>query len=830
MIFRSLRTLATLAAAATLVACGAGSGRSGTDLAVSGTVSADRLNGGDHVSFAMTVRNQGDYDAHDVQVRNGTLQLSQASVTIGCTATGGATCPTETGTSMSVSVLPKGGSLVFTVAGNLVLGASGTFANTTTVSADTADINSNNNSVTVSGTATSHDTGVTGVAPPAPVLTDTAVFTFTVDNPGPDAASDVVLTTTAGAALTLLRSQISCVPAGGASTPALQADDTLLVATLPAAASLTCSVPVGVPDGTNGSIAVSMNAAAAGDARAGNNTATAVVGATLVSSLAVTGSARDTQVIGGATTSFDFLVANSGPATAFDVALTNTTSTDLTLAGAIECTATGGAVLPTASADGGLVSAAIPAGGGLSCVVPVTVAAGANGVVFDTFAARADNNTRPGNASLTVTTVAVSSNLGVSQTGPTEVSAGDTLSFSARVNNPGPGNASNVRIDWSTVVPAGVTFGTPTCVGLNGAVCPDVLGTTMTVPTLAPGRTLVFGFDATTASSARGAVTSTVAVSSDEDVDPGNNTATASATVVDARSGSYKVFAADGRGYDMTIDFDARRYTMSGNGASVERSFTADGFGGFTVAGQEKFRTTTDLVVGGHDFGGGVLPYVAARSLASNVATLGGNYNLVTRLVTAGGAATTVPGTAFISGNTLSICESETVPVASVRLCATENRTDFVNLTANGSVITGTSSSGQSFSFSVANTGATKVLLATGTTADFRQRLRIGLVDSSGGITFGPAQQGPSSAGDWTTMTLVDGVPVQWTSTGALVNDSAQLVGVTNSGSAPFSMLTGTSTAYNASIYLMQAYPLIVVAGGSPFFSSASGLLQIALP
>jgi hypothetical protein len=826
----SWRALATVSGLVLLAGCGAGSGRSGTDLAVSGSVAAETLNGGDAVSFEMTVLNRGDFEAKDVLIRNATLQVSQASVHIACAAAGGATCPATTGTSMTVDRLPAGGSLSFTVTGTLNAGASGTFANTTSVSADTADVNTDNNSLTVSGTARSNDVGVTGVAPAGPLLTDVATFSFNIDNPGPDAASDVVLTTTAVSNLALLRSQISCLPTGAASLPVLQPDDTLLVASLPAGASLACSVPVTVAAGTNGSIAVSMSVAAAGDGRAGNNTATAVVGATLVSNLGLSGSAADTQVNGGAATRFDFVISNQGPASALDVALTNTLSPDLSLAGAVNCTSTGGAVLPTPTADGGLVSAAIPAAAALNCSVPVTVAAGANGVVFDTFVARSANPARAEAVSLTLTTVAVSSNLGASMTGPGEVAAGTALSFSARVNNPGPGQASNVVIDWTTVAPAGVTFQAPTCVGRNGAVCPAVLGASMTVPNLGPGRTLDFTFGATTQTSARGAVESRVVVRSDEDQDLGNNTASASATLVDPRSGSYEVFAADGHGYTLNIDFDALAYTMSGNGASVARQFVAEG-DGFTVGGAAKLRLATDLIVGGHDFGAGVLPFVAARNFASNVATLAGTYNLFSRRVAADGSATTLPGTAFISGNTLSICESEMVAVASVRLCAAENRTDFVNLSASGSVITGSSASGERFSFSVASSGAAKILLAAGTMPDQRQRLRIGLVDSTGGVTFGPAQQGPTSKGDWANVTLVDGLPVLWTSTGGFSTDSAQLVGVTNSGSAPFSMLTGTSVATNDSIFLMQAYPMIVVIGGSPFVSAASsGLLQIALP
>lgn len=826
----SWRVLAALLSSlVALSGCGAGSGRSGTDLAVAGSVSAEQLRGGDAVSFEVMVSNRGEFDANDVLIRNATLQVSQASVRIACVASGGATCPSTTGTSMSVDRLPSGGSLQFSVTGTLTAGASGTFANTMSVSAATADVNTDNNTVTISGTASSHDVGVTGVAPPGPLVEDAATFTFTVDNPGPDSAEQVVLTVTAVANLSLQRSEINCVPSGGASLPALLSDDTLLVDTLPAAGSLVCTVPVTVLPGTNGSTAVSMSASAPGDARAGNNTVTAVVGATLVSNLTVTGSVSDPQVIGGNTTRFSFLVANQGPSSALDVVLSTTLSTDLSAAGEVSCTSTGGAVLPTVGADGSLVSAAIPAGGALDCTVPAMAAAGANGVVFANLSARSANPARAATASLTLSTVAVSSNLGVSQTGTPEQAAGSAVSFSARVNNPGPGTANNVRIEWSTTVPEGVGFDTPTCVGLNGAICPDALGASMTVPVLGPGRTLVFTFAAIAAPTARGVVQSNLSVRSDEDQDLSNNSAISTTNLVDPRNGGYAVFAANGRAYTLNIDFDAMRYTMSGNSGSVERSFVAEG-GGFVVNGTARLRLASDLIVGGHDFGEGVTPFVAARSLSTNVAAMAGSYNLFSRRVSADGIATTVPATAFISGNTLSICESENAPVTTVRLCAPGSRTDYQNLTASGTVVTGISATGERFSFSMASSGVAKILLAAGAMPDFRQQFRIGLLDSSVGVSFGPEHQGPTTDGDWVNMNLVDGLPVFWSSIGALTSDSARLVGVTKSGSAPFSMLTGTSVATNGSIFLMQAYPLIVVIGGSPFFSPASGLLQIALP
>jgi uncharacterized repeat protein (TIGR01451 family) len=824
--------LAMLGSLLLLAGCGSGSGRSGTDLAVSGSGPDTLVNGGDAVSFTMTVANRGEYEARGLTLRNGTLQISQSGLVIACEAQGGATCPATTGATMSVDSLGRGAALVFTVSGTVNPGASGTISNTLSVSSETTDTDSRNNSATVSASAASNDVSVVASAPPGPLLLGDASFTMLVSNAGPDTARDVVLSTTVSANLAFSASSILCTPAGGASSAVPGSDGTWSVAEMPSGSSLSCAVPVVVAVGTSGTTAVSMTAAVVGDARTGNNTGTASVSATRVHNLVVAGTVAAPTVAGGGSTTFSMTVDNLGPASAETVTLTNTPGTDLALGGAIDCNVTGGASPPVPSVDGTLVSAVVPVGGRVSCTVPVVVAAGANGTLGNTFAANAAGEQFPANNSATVTLRAVSSNLGVSQTAAAaKVAAGSPVSFTARVANPGPGAATNLRIQWSAVVPAGVVFDPPTCTPVGGATCPDTLGADMTVPSLGAGRALIFVFSTTPGSEVRGSIASTVMVSASEDQDTSNNSADASTQVIDGRSGSYKAFGADGVEYDLAIDFDAGSYTLSGGGGTATRSFTADAAGGgWTVSGAERFRVATDLIVGGHDFGNGVLPFVAARRFVGNVAALGGSYVMTSRLIDAAGNATTQPGTAFVSGNTLSFCENPSAQVTTVRLCTTEARRDFVGLVQSGNLYTATAADGESFSFYMANVGAARLLLSTHPAADGARRLRLALLDASAGIAFGPPQQGASTRGDWVTATLSDGIPVLYSAIGASTTDSASMVAVTNSGAGPFAMLNGTSTAFNGSIYLIQSFPVQIVIGGPVLFSAASGLMQITLP
>ena len=124
----------------------------------------------------------------------------------------------------------------------------------------------------------------------------------------------------------------------------------------------------------------------------------------------------------------------------------------------------------------------------------------------------------------------------------------------------------------------------------------------------------------------------------------------------DGRNGAYKAYAANGRIYDLTIDFDALAYTMTVDGAPVQKTFAA-GAGEYIVSGTQRLRTAADLVIGNHDFGTGLLPYIAARRFGTTL--VDGVFNLATRNVAADGSATTHPGTARISGNVLSICQTD---------------------------------------------------------------------------------------------------------------------------------------------------------------------------
>ena len=806
-----------------LAACGGARQARGTNLAVTGSVSGQSFAGGDSVVFTMTVTNTSDATATDVTITNGLSLLSLGGITY--TASGATACPETPSASMSVPSMGAGSSLSFVITTTALPTANGVLGDTM-IATVSDDVDRTDNTFTVQAdVSTPQSNLVVGGTGPATTVDggSSAVFVMTVRNDGPDPATGVRVIDTVGSNLTL--TGVTCTASGGATCPAVLGVQ-MTVDSLPVGGLLSFNVTAKVALGTNGAIINTFEASADHDATRDDNRVVAV-GNAAANNVGVTASAPSGNVSGGSSTTFTMVVGNDGPATALDVAITDTLDVGLSLAGPIGCEASGDAVCPVPTGLT-MVAPSIPPGGSLKFTVPASVAAGSNGVLGNTMTALAGGDSGPSNNTARAVVNAVSADLGVSQTGATNIAAGGSAVFTALVANPASSAATNLTINW-TASAAFATTNTVACTGTGGAVCPAVLGPVMTLPSLAAGRTLIFTFNVAVPATARGPITSVVSISADGDPNLANNTASVTTLASDARNGTYKAYAVDGRVYDMTVDFDTSLYTMAGNGQAVQKSFTANTNGDYSVAASatSKFRTATDLIVGGHDFGAGSLPYVAARSFGTSVNEMTGAYNLMSRNVTADGlSAQTRPATARASGNVLTVCELPTL-VAATTACTSGYLKNFV-VTVSGDLYTGVEAiTGEVYSFRIASTGASKVLLSstalTDTTQPYAQQFRIGLIDAAS--LAGGTVLGPTSSGDWVTMAL--------TTTTYLFNgvvqtagDDAALVPVSN-GAGPFALLEGARRSDGLTVYVMQARPL-VVAIDAP--TTAAGLMQIALP
>jgi uncharacterized repeat protein (TIGR01451 family) len=405
--------------------------------------------------------------------------------------------------------------------------------------------------------------------------------------------------------------------------------------------------------------------------------------------------------------------------------------------------------------------------------------------------------------------------LNVTQVGPASVAAGATATFTAVVANGGKSEATNLTI--TETLTAGYTA-TVTCVPSFGATCPATLGQVMTLPSLTAGHWLTLTYQVAVPAGSHGNLVHQVQVSADAESDLTNNSASVTAAVVDARNGDYTVYAADGKVYDLVIDFDAMNYTMTVAGQPVQKTFVA-GVGEYIVAGTQRLRVAADLIIGNHDFGAGLTPYIAARRLSTTLADT--VFNLATRNVAADGTASTHAGSARITGNVLSICQTDDAvnPTQDCPVVLTS-----YTLTANGNTFTGVDTSGgPSITFQLARSGGSVIFLSSTIAADNTQQLRVGLQDSAG-LAWGTLY-GPTNTGDWVTMVL-DAANIEYAVLGATTNDQAGLQKISNAG--PFAMMVGKRLSDSADIYVMQTFPLAIVVGD--FLGTANGTFQVAVP
>ncbi|MED5619079.1 hypothetical protein [Ideonella sp. BN130291] len=785
------------------------------DVVVTGVGPQGVVPGGGTAQFLMTVANNGPDTATHLSIDNN-VQGPLTLTGIVCTAVGNAVCPTTIGFKTAVDELPAGSALQFTVSAVATppRGAAAPFANKMLVTLDN-DSDTSNNSFIAEGSAYTAQSGVfvTGVGPTATVAAGTATsFTMTVENSGPDAATNVRIVDSVDSQL--VYTGMSCQASGAAVCP--DAPGQLMdVPSIPAGGSLVFSVGAVVKSGFNGTVRNTMTATPDNDSNRSDNSAVAS-GTTVAQDLTVTASAASGTVPGGAVTSFTMTVLNKGPGTATDIAITDTASAGLTL-GSIGCAATGGAVCPV-SMGPAMTAPSMPVNSTLVFTVQATVAAGSSGALSNTLTASVPGESRPVDNSATATINALSADLGVSQTGAQTVAGGSSAVFTAVVANPGPNIASNITVT-QTLSPSGY-MATVACAPSSGAACPGTLGTSMTIPSLHAGDYLVLTYTVPVEASKRDAITSTVQIAAAGDTNASNNTALVTTQAVNASSGLYTAFAADGHQYDLNVDFDAGSYTLQGNGQVLTRSFTTSG-SDFVVSGSARFRLSTDLIVGGDTLGGStVTPYIAVRSFATNLQS--GGFNIASRNILASGPATHV-GTLTVNGNTLAICQIDG-SITRASNCGTALKSYTLSgPSGNAFTAVGTTDPNDRFTFVIARIGALRVLLTADKAADGTPQLRIGLPDGSGLADVSVA--GASTTGDWVTMALTGGASTYGFTGLSGTSDTASLIAAPTGG--PFNLRQGTRASNGQKIDVLQALPFMITVGDPT--GTDSGLMQLGI-
>lgn len=239
--------------------------------------------------------------------------------------------------------------------------------------------------------------------------------------------------------------------------------------------------------------------------------------------LVVSGTGPTTAVTAGDSVVFTMTVTNIGDHEATDIVITDGLRTANVTS--ITCAAQGGAICPTTLGTSMEVPT-LNVGGTLVFTITGTVDAQANLPVVNTMTATiADDTDRVDNtATVQVNASTAVTNVTVTGTGPTAtVTGGDSVVFTMTVANTGNQDATDLVITdgLRTANLTGIT-----CAAQAGAVCPATLSSSMNVPLLTAGGSLVFMITGTVEAGANLPVVNTLTVTIANDTNRDDNTAT----------------------------------------------------------------------------------------------------------------------------------------------------------------------------------------------------------------------------------------------------------------------------------------------------------------
>ncbi|WP_353648310.1 LPXTG cell wall anchor domain-containing protein [Nakamurella sp. A5-74] len=491
------------------------------DLAVTKTSNPTSQNAGNQVTYTVTATNNGPNAAAGVVV---TDTLPTGVDYVASNPPAGVTC-TNSGRTVTctASTLANGATLVIPIVVSIPSGsATGSLANTATVSATTADDVTTNNSSTATTTVTRQaDVALTKSGTPASAAAGTQVtYTLTATNAGPSSAAGTQIVDQLPAGVTL----VSATPSAGTCTTAgtTVTCDTGTIAAGGAVTStlvVTVNANIAATSVTNsGSVSTTTP-----ETVTSNNSAATTTTVTRSADLQVTKTTTtDTPFVAGRPATFVVAVRNNGPSDAAAVTISDPVPTGYTVT--------------SLASTLGTCSDAV--GTTVSCTVG-TLASGATatitirGTISPTFvpgnlsntASAATTTTDPtaGNNSSTLTVAVVASaDLSLSKSAdPAQITFGSPVTYTLVVTNNGPSSSAGVAT--SDPLPAGFVFisGTNCVAAANNTV-------TCTVGTLTAGATATRSFTVSTPAGGSGNVTNTATVSATTpDPTAANNSASA---------------------------------------------------------------------------------------------------------------------------------------------------------------------------------------------------------------------------------------------------------------------------------------------------------------
>ena len=424
--------------------------------------------------------------------------------------------------------------------------ASGTIiSNTVTVNSTNQAFGSNSATATdVVATATQADVALSTAFSPWDVIAGNSItYTQTITNNGLAAAAGVSFTEPVPTNTTfesvLAPAGWTCTSPAVGSTGNVVCNDT---ANLGSGTAADIVIVVNVPPSTAGGpvTANSSVTATTPDPILSNNSTTVITGVGTRCDLAVTNAGTPSPVLAGNNITYTQVVTNNGPSNCSTATLTEPTPANTSFVSAAVATTGGGTWTCPNSAPVSCTNPSVPPGSTGTVTVVYKVAAGtaAGTIITDTVTvASATNETNTNNNTATVNiavTSAAQADLSVTNSGPTSVTAGSTVTYTQTVTNAGPHAATTPKL--VETLPTGTTASSLTgpagwtCT-LATLTCTD--GTNLAANTTTTAFTLVVSVPSTIAQGTNLSETDTVS-STTGDPNTGNNAVTVGTYVIDS--------------------------------------------------------------------------------------------------------------------------------------------------------------------------------------------------------------------------------------------------------------------------------------------------------
>ena len=501
---------------------------------------------GTAIQYTLVVGNAGPSNVTGATVVD-TFPAALTGATWTCTASAGSSCGAASGSGNlnAIANIAVGGSVTYVINATISPAATGSLANTASVTAPagTTDLFPGNNSATDTDTldpqANLSITKADGAASAVPGTT--IQYTLVVGNAGPSNVTGATVVDTLPATLT--GATWTCAASAGSSCGAASGSGNLnTTANVAASGSATYLINATIVAGATGSLANTANVTAPGgttETAPGDNTSTDTDTLNPQVNLSISKSRIGGAPIPGTVIVYQVMVANAGPSNVTGASVVDTLPAGIASA-TWTCSASAGSNCGAASGSGSVnTTANLAVSGSVTYVINATISSGATGSLANTASVTppgGTTETAPGdNTSTDTVTLTPQANLSISKTsGAATAAPGAVINYTVVVANAGPSNAPGVTVIDN--LPAALLSATGTCSASAGSSCGAASGSgsVNTTANLLSGGSVTYVINATIDPAATGSLSNSASVTPPGGVTdpvPGNNTTTDTITL-----------------------------------------------------------------------------------------------------------------------------------------------------------------------------------------------------------------------------------------------------------------------------------------------------------